>query len=47
VRDDSGAPLLLLHGQHACAAAELGIETLHVSISHTQAFATAVVVAEG
>lgn len=42
----AGAPDLLLHGAALDRAAELGITTVHLSISHDTTIATAFVVAE-
>jgi holo-[acyl-carrier protein] synthase len=44
-RDDSGAPSVRLHGAAANLAANRGVDTLHVSMSHTKRTATAFVVA--
>jgi holo-[acyl-carrier protein] synthase len=47
VRDaDSGRSVLALHGAAAALAAERGAASLHLSMSHTEARATAFVVAE-
>lgn len=46
VLDDGGAPDLVLAGAAAARAAELGVTTLHVSLSHDTSVATAFVVAE-
>jgi holo-[acyl-carrier protein] synthase len=47
VRDAaSGAPSLALHGAAAALAAERGVAHWHLSLTHTDARATAVVVAE-
>lgn len=46
VRLDSGAPLLVLHGDAAALATSLGITRWHLSLSHDGGFATAFVVAE-
>ena len=43
----SGRPSLVLRGTVAAAAAQLGIETWHVSLSHDAGIASALVVAEG
>lgn len=43
---DSGSPRLLLHGEAAARAEQLGIKTLHVSISHERDVAGAVVILE-
>jgi holo-[acyl-carrier protein] synthase len=48
VRDDeTGAPAVALHGAAATLAAERGATTLHLSLTHTETRATALVVAEG
>jgi holo-[acyl-carrier protein] synthase len=46
VRDPSGRPRLVLHGDMADEAAAQGIATWHLSLSHDGGIATAVVVAE-
>jgi len=46
LRNELGAPGLALHGHYAELAAELGVKELHLSISHTESYATAVVIAE-
>lgn len=43
----SGAPGLVLHGTAAELAAERGVARWHVSLSHSRALATALVVAVG
>lgn len=45
--DESGAPALVLHGAAATLAAERGATTVHLSLTHTEARATAFVIAEG
>ena len=47
VRDELGAPALRLRGNAARAAADLGVESTHLSLTHTNALAAAVVVLEG
>ncbi|MBC7594227.1 MAG: holo-ACP synthase [Kineosporiaceae bacterium] len=42
----NGAPEFLLHGAAAARAKDLGITTIHVSLSHDGGMATAFVVAE-
>lgn len=42
----SGAPRLVLHGGTAARATARGLRALHVSLSHTESTATAMVVAE-
>ena len=44
---DDGAPELLMHGRAAERFAELGATRAHVSLTHSQATAVAVVVLEG
>ena len=43
---DSGQPRLVMHGTVAARAAELGIRSWHVSLSHDAGIASAVVIAE-
>jgi holo-[acyl-carrier protein] synthase len=43
---DGGAPALVLHGAGARCASELGVKRLWVSLTHTNATAAAVVMAE-
>ena len=45
--EDSGRPLLRVHGTVAARAAELGVRSWHVSLSHDAGIASAVVIAEG
>ena len=45
-RDDAGRPHLAVTGTVAARAAELGVASLHVSLSHDAGIASAVVVAE-
>jgi holo-[acyl-carrier protein] synthase len=45
--EDSGQPLLRVHGTVAARAAELGVRSWHVSLSHDAGIASAVVIAEG
>jgi holo-[acyl-carrier protein] synthase len=45
VRAASGAPSLALHGKAAALAAERGVASWHVSLTHTPTMAEAVVVA--
>lgn len=45
--EDSGQPRLRVKGTVAARAAELGVQTWHVSLSHDAGVASAVVVAEG
>lgn len=46
-RGDDGHPHLDISGTVAARAAQLGVEHLHVSLSHDAGIASAVVVAEG
>ena len=46
-RGADGRPRLLLHGRLRETAERLGVEKVHVSLSHTAALATASVVLEG
>jgi len=46
VTDERGAPSFVLHGGAADRCAELGVTSLHLSISHDTTVATAFVVAE-
>lgn len=47
VRDEKGNPGLHLTGEAAAVASRLGIQKLHLSLSHTSDNAVALVVAEG
>lgn len=47
VRRSGGAPELLLHGAAAAAAARLGVERAHLTLSHDAGIAAATVVLEG
>jgi len=47
VRHGSGRPELLITGTVAARAAELGVTSWHVSLSHDAGIASAVVIAEG
>ena len=47
VREDSGAPSLLLHGAAAALAAERGVTAWQLSLTHTDSTAMAVVLALG
>lgn len=44
VSDDRGIPSILLHGVAEERARELGVSRIHVSLSHTQGMAGAVVI---
>ena len=46
VTEDSGRPTLSLKGTVAARAAELGIATFHLSLSHDAGIASAVVIGE-
>ena len=46
VKDEVGKPSLELHGSVEARAQELGIRSLHLSISHDAGIASAIVVAE-
>lgn len=46
-RDVHGRPSLLLHGRAAAHAETLGVETIHLSLSHDSGLAAALVVVEG
>lgn len=46
MKDEVGKPSLELHGSVEARAEELGIRSLHLSISHDAGIASAVVVAE-
>jgi holo-[acyl-carrier protein] synthase len=45
--DDSGRPWLEITGTVATKASELGVQSLHLSLSHDAGIASAVVVLEG
>jgi holo-[acyl-carrier protein] synthase len=47
LREASGRPYVTLHGKASAKAAELGITSVHISISHTAALAAAEAIAEG
>jgi holo-[acyl-carrier protein] synthase len=47
VVNDRGRPTLLVRGTVAAKAAELGVRSWHVSLSHDGGIASAVVIAEG
>ena len=47
LRDDKGKPFVNLLGGARDMAKELGIQTIHVSITNTKEYASAVAVAEG
>jgi holo-[acyl-carrier protein] synthase len=46
-RDDSGQPSLVVTGTVAAAAAAMGIDRWHVSLSHDGGLVVAMVIAEG
>ena len=45
LRSESGAPVLILHGYAEKLAADLGLKTWSISLSHTREHAMAMVVA--
>lgn len=47
VRAPSGAPEVIVRGSVAARVAELGIEHIHLSMSHDGGMATAIVICEG
>lgn len=47
VREDSGKPVLMLHGKAAVIAAGLGVTRWHLSLTHTGTMAMASAIAEG
>lgn len=47
VRDDDGRPALHVQGTVAARTAALGVEHLHLSLSHDAGIASAMVIAEG
>lgn len=47
VRQENGAPRLLLHGKGAKLLAERGGKGVHLSLSHTAQYAVAVAILEG
>ena len=47
VNEASGRPTLVVRGTVAARAAELGIATFHLSLSHDAGIASAVVIGEG
>jgi len=47
IASDGGAPRICLHDRAAARANEMGVRTIHVSISHERRFAMAVAIAEG
>jgi len=47
VKNEAGKPSMILNGRAGEIAASLGIETLHLSLSHTDTHAIASVIAEG
>ena len=46
VRAESGAPDVVLHGAAVTLATDAGVRRLHLSLTHTEARATAFVIAE-
>lgn len=47
VREESGAPRVVLHGKAAAFAKERGVKEVHVSLSHTAEYGAASVVIVG
>ena len=47
VKEDSGAVSVVLHDRAQATAQRLGVRSIHLSISHTENFAAAMVVIEG
>jgi holo-[acyl-carrier protein] synthase len=47
VSEESGRPVLVVRGTVAARAAELGVRSWHLSLSHDAGIASAVVIAEG
>ncbi len=47
LNEPSGKPYVVLHGTTAEKAHELGVSTLHVTITHTEDLAIAAAIAEG
>lgn len=47
VHDDAGGPRILLRGETAREARERGVTRIHVSLTHEEEFAAAVVALEG
>ena len=47
VKEDSGAVSVVLHDRARSTAQRLGVRSIHLSISHTENFAAAMVVLEG
>ncbi len=45
--DELGKPEMFLHGETLAKATELGVEKIHVSLSHLKSIAMAVVILEG
>jgi holo-[acyl-carrier protein] synthase len=45
-REEDGSPRLVLHGGALSAAERLGVTCLHLSLSHSDGYAVAVVIAE-
>lgn len=46
-RQESGRPVVALHGRAAELAAERGVRAIHVSLTHQRGMAAAVAVLEG
>jgi holo-[acyl-carrier protein] synthase len=47
VSDEHGAPTFVMVGSVAARAAELGVQRVHLSLSHDGGIASAIVIAEG
>lgn len=45
-KDEKGKPSIKLYGGAECIAKEMGITHIHISISHSKTYATAVAIAE-
>lgn len=47
LRNEKGAPVVVLHGNCKNFASQMGIQTIHLSLSHSKTHAVAFAVAEG
>lgn len=47
LRDEKGAPFLKIHGKCSELVEAMGIKRFHISLSHSEEYATAFVLAEG
>ncbi len=47
LRNEKGAPIVHLHGNCKNLATQMGIQNVHLSLSHSETFATAFAIAEG